>query len=542
MKRLLLVCSLIFFVNAIRAQSSLERPKLVIGIVVDQMRWDYIYRYYNRYDANGGFKRLLNQGFSCDNTIIPYAPAVTACGHTGIYTGSVPAITGITGNIWYDYDSSKSVYCADDPNTKSVGSTSENGKMSPHRMMVTTICDELRLATNFNSKVIGLALKDRGSILPAGHSANAAYWFDVTNGKWITSSYYMDSLPQWVNDFNNTKPADKYFEQGWKTLYPIETYTQSSANESGGKKNAFGPDNTFPYKLSQFAGKNYTVIEATPFGNTITFEMAKAAMQNEQLGKDSISDFLTVSLSSPDYIGHTFGPNSIEAEDNYLRLDKDLGDFLSYLDQKVGKNQYLVFLTADHGVAQVPSFLTGHKIPTGSFDPEKMMAELNARLNEKFKVAGLVLDIMNDQVFLNRQAIAMATKFNEKDVYSLVIGYLEKQSFIARAFESGNIESVTLNKVIKEKVANAYYPQRSGDIQFITKPQWIEGFSTGGTTHGTWYPYDAHIPLLWYGWKIKPGKTARETSMTDIAATLATMLHIQQPSGCIGKTITEILQ
>lgn len=527
--------------NIANAQNSIERPKLVVGIIVDQMRWDYLYRYYSRYSADGGFKRLTGRGFSCDNTMIPYAQSITACGHSAIYTGSVPAINGITGNSWYDYELNQFVYCAGDDSVSTVGSTSENGKMSPHRLLVTTICDELNLATNFQSKIIGVALKDRGSILPAGHTANAAYWYDVTNGNWISSTYYMQHLPQWVNDLNSSKMVDKMYAEGWRTLYPIETYTQSSPGRSGGSKAAFGAGNSFPYQLSQFIGKNYGVVEATPQGNTLTLEMAKAALQNEQLGADSVTDFLAVSLSTPDYIGHTFGPNSVEAEDAFLRLDRDLGDFLNYLDARVGKDQYLVFLSADHGVLQPPSFLAYHKIPAGNYNAEKMLAELNALLQDKFRAAGIVLDIMNEQLYLNRQLLSKS-KINEKDLANFIISYLEKQPFVIRAFETKNIAAATLNTTVKERFTNGYYPPRSGDIQMITKPQWIEGFENSGTTHGAWAPYDTHIPLLWYGWKIKAGRTAREISMSDIAPTVSSLLHIQFPSGCVGKPITEVIE
>ena len=309
MRRFIMFVIPVFFAAAVNAQypasesalsnTSLQRPKLVIGIVVDQMRWDYLYRYYDRYAADGGFKRLLNGGFSCENTMIPYTPTVTACGHTCIYTGSVPAINGITGNDWFDYDKDNFVYCTEDDSAKTTGSnTAKAGQMSPRNLLVTTIGDELRLATNFRSKVIGLAIKDRGAILPSGHSANAAYWYDNVSGNWITSSYYRDELPGWVKDFNNQKLADKYYALDWNTLYPLDSYIQSAP-----------PTKKFPYSLKQYAGKNYQVISATPYGNSFTIEMAKAAITGEGLGVDSITDMLTVSLSSPDYIGHTYGPN-----------------------------------------------------------------------------------------------------------------------------------------------------------------------------------------------------------------------------------------
>ena len=229
--RLIICLHLLGFGQELNAQEKIQRPKLVVGIVVDQMRWDYLYRYYDRYAADGGFKRLLGQGFSCENTLIPYVPTITACGHTCLYTGSVPAIHGITGNDWWDYKVNKSVYCSQDDSVKTIGSNSALGKMSPANLLVTTICDELRLATNFHSKVIGLALKDRGAILTAGHSANAAYWYDNQTGDWISSSYYLQDLPGWVKEHNAKKLADKYYAQNWNTLYPITTYTQSTEND-----------------------------------------------------------------------------------------------------------------------------------------------------------------------------------------------------------------------------------------------------------------------------------------------------------------------
>jgi hypothetical protein len=312
------------------------------------MRWDYLYRYYNRYLENGGFRRLLGNGFSCQNTLVPYAPTVTACGHASIYTGAVPAINGITGNEWWDYDEQQLLYCTGDETVTTVGSETDAGKMSPHNLLVTTIGDELQLATNFRSKVTGIALKDRAAVLPAGHSATGAYWYDEANGNWITSSYYCKQLPQWVQQLNDKKLPDQYFARDWNTLYPADTYLQSAPDEELYEHRPFGRDvKGFPYNLRQFAGKNYSLLPVTPYGNTLTFDMAKAAVDGEQLGADSITDLLALSLSTPDYIGHTFGPNSVEAEDMFLRLDRELGSFLDFLDEKVGKGEYLVFLTAD---------------------------------------------------------------------------------------------------------------------------------------------------------------------------------------------------
>lgn len=518
-----------------------ERPKLVVGIVVDQMRWDFLYRYYDRYSPNGGFKRLMTKGFNCENTNIPYVPTYTACGHSSIYTGSLPSIHGITGNEWYDNEKQDYVYCTADTSVKTIGSiTAAAGKMSPKNMLTTTICDELKLATNFKSKVIGIALKDRGGILPAGHSANAAYWYDNKTGQWITSSYYMNDLPQWVVDFNNQKLVDKYYTQGWKTLYPINTYVQSTSDDNNYEVKPFGK--TFPYDLSSLTGKNYNPILATPFGNTLTTEFAKASITNEKLGVDSIIDILAISYSSTDYVGHSFGPNSIEAEDTYLRLDAELAELFDFLDKNVGKEQYLIFLTADHGAAHVPAFMKDNKIPAGNLVLTSLADTLNQRLKETFGVSDLVIDILNQQVFLNIPVIESNTKLNMANIKNWIVKYLIKLEAVDNAFVIEDLQTTTLNTFQKKTITNGYYPERCGQIYVLLKPQWIEGFEKGGTTHAVWNPYDAHIPLIWYGWKIKQGTTYRNVSITDIVPTLAAMLRIQAPNGSVGEVITELLK
>lgn len=541
MRKIVFAVALFVSASNIQAQT-VARPKLVVGIVVDQMRWDYLYRYYDRYAKDGGFKRLLGQGFTCENTLIPYTPTITACGHSSIFTGSVPAINGITGNNWYDNIENHEMYCTEDKTVNTVGGTSAAGQMSPRNLLVTTIGDELRLATNFRSKVVGIALKDRGGILPAGHSANAAYWYESSTGNWITSTYYMDALPQWVNDFNAKKLVDKYYESGWSTLYPLNTYLQSSEDQKPYEAKPFGQNaKGFPYDMKAFIGKNYTAVLPSPMGNTLTAEMAKAAIIGEGLGSDEFTDMLTVSFSSPDYIGHSFGPNSVEQEDDFLRLDKELGGLLDFLDAKVGKDQYTVFLSADHGVAHVPGFLKEHKIPAGSSDIASVTNILNSSLKEKYGSSKLIVSGDNYQLYLNDAQID-SLKLNKKEVRDWIIDFLKVEPAVARVFALEEISSTTLNAKQKEMITNGYYPKRSGDIQIILQPQTLEGFVTAGTTHGLWNPYDAHIPLVWYGWGVKNGKTNRETYMTDIAATLAAMLHIQMPSGCVGKVVEEVMK
>lgn len=542
MQRLSFVALFLFlFITSIaQTTENLQRPKLVVGIVVDQMRWDFLYRYYNRYAADGGFKRLINQGFTCENTFIPYTPTVTAPGHTSIYTGSVPAVHGIAGNLWWDDAQQREVYCTEDKTVKTVGSSTNLGLQSPRNLLVTTICDELRLATNFQSKVIGVAIKDRGGILPAGHSANAAYWYDSQTGSWITSTYYLNDLPQWVKDINAKKLVDKYYEKDWNTLYPLNTYTQSTTDEKTYEAKNMGAG--FPYDLKKNAGKNYGVISSTPYGNSFTVDMAKAAIEGESLGADAVTDFLAVSFSSPDYIGHAFGPNSIEQEDDFLRLDRDLGDFLNYLDSKIGGGQYTVFLSADHGAAHVPGFMAENKLPAGKFNEGVILEQLNQTLKDKFGVGNLALNVSNYQLVLNNNAIKADRKLNKEEIIAASVDVLSKQESILRAFDLNEIGEVSLPEKIKEMVENGYYPPRGGDIQIILKPGYIESYFATGTTHGMWNPYDAHIPLLWYGWGIKPGKTNREIYMTDIAPTVAALLHIQMPSGAVGHVIPEVIK
>ncbi len=518
------------------------RPKLVVGIVIDQMRWDYLYRFNPIYKTTGGFKRMMGEGFSCDNTMVPYAPTVTACGHTCVYTGSVPAIHGITGNNWWDNQLLRNVYCSEDKSVNTVGSTGDAGQMSPKNMLTTTVCDELRIATNFKSKVIGVALKDRGSILPAGHSANAAYWYDSKSGNFITSTYYMNKLPEWVIQFNKRKLVDSFYTIGWNTylskaIYPNYATDDVKAYES----KPFGKELVgFPYDLSVFKEKDYGKIATTPFGNSLTVEMAKAAIINEHLGKGSATDFLAVSFSSPDYIGHSFGPNSWEMVDDYVRLDDELGKLLSFLDATIGKNQYTIFLTADHAVAHVPGFMKEHKLPTGNFDDNTARREINELIKEKYGVVNAIESMANYQVSLNHGRIDSA-KQDIESINKLIITSLLKKEAVANAFETSKILTSTLNKTQREMFANGYYPNRCGDIQIVLKSGYMEGSNTG-TTHGLWAPYDAHIPLLFYGWGIKKGHSNKENYMTDIAPTIASLLKIQMPSGSVGKIIDEIFQ
>ncbi len=513
------------------------RPKLVVGIVVDQMRWDYLYRFSDRYGA-GGFKRLLGEGFSCENAFIPYTPTYTAPGHTCVYTGSVPSLHGIVGNNWYDKSTKQVVYCTDDATVKSVGSNSDAGEMSPRNMWATTITDELRLSNNFKSKTIGIALKDRGAILPAGHAATAAYWFDDATGGWISSTYYMKELPQWVVQLNAKKLPDAYMARSWKTLYPLDTYTQSTADAKAYEGALPGGGVSFEHRTDTIRNNKYGAFRVTPYGNSFTADAARAAIEGESLGTRGVTDFLAVSFSSTDYIGHTFGPNAIETEDTYLRLDKDLADFFTYLDTRIGKGQYLLFLTADHGVAHDVGFEEENNIPAGTSNTITMQKSLNDALQKEFGNGNYITTIINYQVFLNNEFI-QSKKLDRESIKRSVMQNLLREPGVDKAVDLENLAGSALPQPVQMMLENGYNQKLSGDIQFIYRPQWFEGF-VRGTTHGAWNPYDAHIPLLWYGWGIKTGKTNREVYMTDIAPTVAALLQIQMPNASIGKVIEEV--
>lgn len=408
------------------AAPALARPKLVVGIVIDQMRWDFLYRYYNRF-GNDGFRRLLLQGFSCENTLIDYVPSYTAVGHTTIFTGSVPAIHGIAGNDWTDQLTGKTVYCTADSTVQSIGNESEDGKMSPRNLLASTITDELQLATNFRSKIVGVSLKDRASILPAGHAATAAYWFDDASGHFISSSYYMQQLPDWVNSYNNSNKVASLIANGWQTMYPLSSYTQSDPDEKNYEGKFKGETSSgFPHAVNEVYKQTKGSFRSTPFGNTLTLDFAAAALEAYQLGRGSSTDFLTINCASTDYVGHMFGPNSIEVEDTYLRLDRDLASFFQLLDAKVGKGQYLVFLSADHGAAHAIGFMQEHRLPADFWYAKPLADTLNKMLAAKFNLSGLVRSVMNYQVNFNLTKIA-SEKIDYTAVKKMVVDFVQTQ-------------------------------------------------------------------------------------------------------------------
>lgn len=527
---LLLICSSAFAKNPVE-----DKPKLVIGIVVDQMRWDFLYRYSAKY-GNDGFKRLQREGYSCENTQIPYSLTFTAPGHTCIYTGSVPALHGITGNNWYDRIVKKEVYCTSDKTVQPIGGSFKGGQQSPHNLKVTTITDELRLATNFKSKVIALAIKDRSSILPGGHTSSGTFWYDDSTGNFITSSFYRNDLPQWVTAFNNRHLPEQYLKNDWKLTLDYAKYEESSDDDVSWENNYDDEKKpVFTHAISGFKPNQFKLMRNTPFGNSLTFEFAKAAIEGDTLGNRGVTDFLAVSFSPTDGVGHQFGPNSVEVEDMYLRFDKEMASFIQYLDTKVGKGNYLLFLSADHGAAHAADFSKFHKIPSESMFEENITKKLDTFLLSKYNSKALTKAFINHQIFFNEEEM-QKIGVKKADLKAEITQFLLQFANVNRVVDLKNLGSANLPDALRERMSNMYLPARSGDLEVVPQSAQLDEFLKG-TTHGTPYAYDTHIPLIWYGWKVKKGKDYSAVNMTDISRTLAALLNIQQPSGCVGKVI-----
>jgi hypothetical protein len=476
-----------------------EKPKLVVGVVVDQMRWDYLDRYYDRFTQNG-FRRMIGEGYSCNNCLINYLPTITAIGHTSVYTGTTPAFHGICGNNFY-IDGRKT-YCTQDDSVQTVGSVSKKGEMSPRNLLATTIGDQLRLHTDFRSKVVGVSYKDRASILPAGHSANAAYWMDAKFSCFITSTYYMKELPQWVKDFNKQMGRNKEVKK---------------------------------------AGEK---IGSYPICGTVITDMAIAALQNEQLGRGETTDMLCVSYSQTDVIGHEWGTRGEHTDEAYLQLDKDLARLLDALDEQVGKGNYLLFLTADHGAAHNWKFMQEHKMHAGPWYDEQGRKDMETAVAKAFgkELKPVVAGLMDYRVFLDHESIS-SQGLNLQHVCQAIVAHLLSSPNVCFAAPFSQLMQTSLPPLLRDRMLMGYHPRRSGDIIFVPEPGYYDYASWSspvGTTHGEWNPYDAHIPLLFMGWKVPHGATSREVHITDIAPTVCQLLHIQQPNACVGEAITEI--
>ena len=498
-----------------------EKPKLVVGIVVDQMRYDYIYRFWNQFDDNG-FKKLVNEGYFLRNTHYNYTPTYTGPGHASIFTGTTPSVHGIIGNNWYNKEDGLSVYCAGDGNSTTVCDCENHvdvestaGKMSPHRMLTTTFSDELKLFSP-QSKVFGISIKDRGAILPAGHMANGAFWMGKS-GEWISSSYYYEQLPEWLLQFQQDKPATSYFKGAWK-----------------GKGFGYPMD-------SLLASRGPSSVKSTPQGNTYLKDLAIELIKAEQLGKDKITDVLTLSFSSTDYIGHQFGPHAQELVDTYIKLDKDIAEILKHIDSTVGQENALIFLTADHGVVSVPNELKARKIPAGYFNASNLTAELNNHISKRYGNNTWVLKYSNQQFYLNRNLIE-EEKISHQEIQQLAADYLITIEGVQNTFTAHQLHHNEYQNNFHSLIQQGFNQKRSGDVVIALNSGWIEWSSPTGTTHGSCFSYDTHVPLLFWGKGIKQGLSDEHISICDIAPSVSTLLGISFPNGCTGKPIRSITE
>ena len=532
----------VFFTGCKLKESKQQEPKLIVGIVIDQMRYDYLTRFSDRYSENG-FKRLLKNGFSIENAYYNLIPTYTAVGHASIYTGTTPDNHGIISNNWYDKFLKKTIYCVDDDIYRTVGNNSDAGKKSPSRMYTTTVTDQLHLAQNMNGKTIGIAIKDRSAILPAGHTANAAYWFHgKQKGQWISSNFYMENLPNWVTDFNNSDKANNYLKTPWNTLYDINTYTNSIIDNNLFEGKFKGETATsFPHDIPNLkvTNGNFDILKGIPAGNSFTADFAKAAILGENLGKSEFTDFLAVSFSSTDYIGHQFGPASKEIEDTYLRLDKDIADLLSFLDKQIGKNKYTVFLTADHAAVDVPAYLQSLKIPAHYLNVEKLKTFLSETTKRYFNSSDLIESISNYQIFLNKEkleSLGLDIHVVAQKLADEVINFDQ----IYKAVTAKTLQTTHFSSGILNSLQNGYNQKFSGDILMIPYPATlIRGRK--GTSHGSGYSYDTHVPVIFYGNGIKKGVSSKRYNITDIAPTIANLLDIEAPNATNGIVIEEVL-
>tara|TARA_B110000503_G_scaffold16974_2_gene24425 strand:- start:6458 stop:8038 length:1581 start_codon:yes stop_codon:yes gene_type:complete len=521
-------------------KASNNKPKLVVGVVVDQMRFEYLNRFKNKYSSQG-FLRLMNQGYSCNNHHFNYIPTVTGPGHASIFSGTTPSVHGIVGNDWYDKAKGRTVYCTTDSRYIPVGAAAKYGKVAPTNLKVTTVADQNRIFTQMKGKTIGVSIKDRGAVFPSGHTANGAYWFEgLDEGKWITSSYYMDELPLWVKDFNARSNISNYVKT-WNTLYDINLYQESGPDNSNYEKGFNGKANpVFPYNLKDLKGLNggFDIIKTSPFGNTMITDFALSAIEAEGLGADEFTDFLTVSYSSTDYVGHNFGLSSVELQDTYLRLDLEIERLLNYLDENVGEGNYTLFLTADHGAAEVPTFLRDINVPGANISKDDFSPLFDA-MTAKYGVPDLIKSISNNQLFLNQELI-ISLQLTLEEVQRFVVNEIITYPFVSKAYTATTMQSSYFESGLPMLLQNGYNQKLSGDVLFTLQPGVIV-YGPKGTTHGSGYTYDTHVPLLFYGNGIQQGRSYESTSVTDIAPTISALLGISFPSGATGTVIEKVI-
>jgi len=485
------------------------KPKLILAIAVDQFRYDYLTRYRSEY--TGGLNRLLTRGAVFTNANYEHSPTVTAIGHSTFLSGALPAVSGIVGNDWFEVSTGKRVASVTDDSVKLLGGSSEGGA-SPRRLLVSTVGDELKIASGGKSHVIGVSLKDRSAILPVGHMADGAFWVEAKTGNIVSSTYYFPDLPAWVKDLNGSKPADKFAGLEWAGHQMLR------AGDPG----------------------YYASLPATPFSNELIELMAERAVVSEKMGKHGTTDLLAVSFSANDYVGHTYGPDSPEAHETAVRTDKVFDKLFRYLEAQVGMQNVLVVVTADHGVAPLPELSIERRIGGGRMPSATVVADaVQAALDQRFGKAKWILYSAAEAMYLDR-ALMRQKKLDSADVERVAADAARSVAHVARVFTRGQLMTDrAMNDAVGRRVQNGFHPGRGADLVIILEPYWIYGSS--GTTHGTPYNYDTHVPVIFMGAGIKPGKYNSRVAPNDIAPTLATMLEVEIPSGSSGRVLDEIL-
>ena len=544
MKRYILFLVCVCFSTAIRAQDPRippESPRLIVGIVIEQMRSDYILRFWDKF-GDGGFKRLIHEGTYCRNASFNHFFTQTAVGYATIYTGSMPAAHGIVANEWYDRIGSKVTHAVADESVKTVGGSFDAGKYSPQNLVATTINDEIKLSNFRQSKVFSVSLEPMSAVLSGGHTANGAFWFDEENGKWITSSYYMKELPEWLLKENDKKLADVYTGKTWDTSFPVSEYTNCFSDENP-YETGFEGRTVFPYSLPEIGktmsiSKRNKLLKQTPFGNTFTKDMAIATIVNENLGKNAFTDMITVSFTSTENIGNNFGPMSIEVMDAFIKLDADLEHFLQFIDDFSGKQNTLIFLTSNHGTAQSPGYLADSKVPVGSFNYNSAISLLRSYLNATYGSGDWIKGYYGQQLYLNTDFIENA-KFRIDDFQNVVAQFLIQFTGVSNTLTATALQNNLYTEGYRRKMQNNFFPRRSGDVFVNLLPGWVER-NQWSTSHNSAYLYDTQVPLIWYGWKVKRETIVRPVDMTDVAPTIASMMNIMTPNATTGKVIDEL--
>ena len=520
-------------VNAQDSISSSIHPKLLVGIVVDQMRYDYLFRYWDKL-GEGGFKKMIKNGYLFKNANYSYIPTYTAPGHASIYSGCTPSQHGIVANEWYDESFKVTRYCVADKRFNSIGTTTEEGEMSPKNMLVTTIGDELKLSNNNHSKVISIALKDRSAILPGGHKADAAYWINK-QGKWVTSSYYMKTLPSWVEAMNTSRPGKFYLGSKWEPIFPLMEYEESySDNNDYEETHLWEESPVFPHDYSSVTAEiGYSFVRYTPMGNTMTKDFAQKAIVKEKLGQDKYTDLLAVSFCPIDYIGHFYGPHSVEMEDAIIQLDGDLASFFNFIEKYVG-NEVLYFLTSDHGAVNVPRYLSDQKVPSGYFDSKACVNLINSQFKSTYGIDSIVENYSNSQLKI-AQNMVQKHRLNPEYIQEKIIQIIKGFSGVKEVLVIKDLKDGAYSNMAK-KVVNGYFEGRSGDLYVVLKPGWIHD-KLKGTSHGSGYSYDTHVPLIFMGAGVKNGSSNQMVNIKDIAPTISTLINVSFPNGTTGKPL-----